>query len=113
MFFLFWTRRVLALVEPPLEVDHPVAQGFERVGGEFPPDAGDLPVKQRPGHVVQLVTHAHLARQRLFVGESQLNATRFPSARAILATFPFVSELTMRNMSRAPSLPHTLQTSLS
>ena len=56
---------LVVLVVSLLEVDHPVAECFERGRCHATPDVRYQTVVQRPGDVVQLMAHANLARQRL------------------------------------------------
>jgi len=55
----------IVLIISLLKVNHPVAKCFERGWCKTPPDGRYVTVIKRSGNVVQLITHPHLASQRL------------------------------------------------
>ena len=56
---------VVVLLISPVEMDHPVSQGFESVGGQASPDGWDESIEQRLGHIVQFIAHSYLPSQGL------------------------------------------------
>jgi len=44
---------------------HPISKRFKGVRGQFAPNTGNLAIEQRPGHFIQLITHANLTSQGL------------------------------------------------
>lgn len=48
--------------------NNPIAKCFQGVGGQAPPDLGNLPVEESLGHIVQLTAHPDLPGQGLQQG---------------------------------------------